>query len=169
MLRQGRTPESITNLLKAGYTATLDEACQREQVDAHRVWLRTRSGLSFNPYQRVAADGDITNDVDFSIKMMGYCRQALAARCVLENHSIRSDDQGPSYDKLYAAMRSFGGPIGFQTATPDKVGDLGATLKWAMQQGAAHVELPISYKTDATPSSLVNINNQLIANANDQS
>ena len=161
-LRQGRTPESVTSLLKAGYTATADELCQRQQVDAHKAWTRTRSGLSFNPYQRITASGATSNDVDFAKQMMGYCRDTLGQRCVLENHSIRStDDQGPLYDQLYAAIKKLGGPIGFQTATPDKIGDMGATLKWAVQQGAAHVELPISYKTDASPASLVSVNRQL--------
>ena len=165
-LRQARTPESVQALLKAGYTAALDEVCQHQQVDAHKVWQRTRSGLSFNPYQRINPDGSANNDVDFSIEMMGYCRQILGERCVLENHSIRStNDQGPLYDKLYDAMKTLGGPIGFQTATPDKIGDLNLTLRWAVAQGAAHVELPISYKTDASPTSLLTYNRQLISNA----
>jgi hypothetical protein len=168
-LRQARTPESVQSLLKAGYTAALDEACHRAQVDAHKVWVHTRSGLSFNPYQRIYADGSSTNDIAFTQQMMGYCRTALAARCVLENHSIRTADQGPLYDQLYAAMKALGGPIGFQTATPDKIGDLSGTLAWAVQQGAAHVELPISYKTDATPTALLTYNNQLNTIASSQS
>jgi hypothetical protein len=35
----------------------------------------------------------------------------------------------------------------------------------AIAVGAAHVELPISYKTDATPTSLLTYNRQLISNA----
>jgi len=160
-LRQARNPDSVTNLLAAGYTATLDEACHRQQVDTHKVWTHTRSGLSFNPYQRIAADGSVSNEVAFSQQMMSYCRQQLGARCVLENHSIRTLDQGPLYDDLYLAIRTLGGPICFQTAAPDRIGDLGGTLKWAVQQGAASVELPSSYRTTASPASLLSYNRQL--------
>jgi hypothetical protein len=153
----------VQSLLKAGYTAALDEACQRAQVDAHKVWVHTRSGLSFNPYQRVNADGSITSDVAFSQQMMTYFRAKLGAGAVLENHSIRTLGQGPSYDKLYAAIHALGGPIAFQTAAPQRIGDLGGTLKWAVQQGASQVELPISYKTDASPASLLTYNRQLNA------
>ena len=84
---------------------------------------------------------------------------------MLENHSIRSTgDQGPLYDQLSTAMATLGGPIGFQTATPDKIGNLNQTLRWAIAQGAAHVELPISHKTNASPTSLLTINRQLINN-----
>src|SRR6266498_3197417 len=144
-----------------GNTGTLDEACPRQQVATHKVWTHTRSGLSFNPYQRIAADGSVSNEVAFSQQMMSYCRQQLGARCVLENHSIRTLDQGPLYDDLYLAIRTLGGPICFQTAAPDRIGDLGGTLKWAVQQGAASVELPSSYRTTASPASLLSYNRQL--------
>ncbi len=169
-LRQGRTPQSVQALLKAGYTATLDEACQHQQVDAHKSWTHTRSGLSFNPYQRINPDASVTNDEAFSELMMRYARQQLGARAVLENHSIRSTfDQGPSYDKLYQAIHALGGPISFQTAAPDRIGNLGATLKWAVGQGAASVELPSTYRTTATPTSLITYNRQLTTIASNNS
>ncbi len=160
-LRQARNQDSVDNLLAAGYTAAADEKCHRVQVDDHKVWEHTRSGLSFNPFQRINPDGSVTNEVAFSQQMMSYCRQQLGARCVLENHSIRTLDQGPLYDDLYKAIRTLGGPIAFQTAAPDRIGDLNGTLKWAVQQGAAQVELPVSYRTTATPTSLVTYNRQL--------
>jgi hypothetical protein len=166
-LRQGRTAQSVQSLLKAGYTTALDQACQHQQVDAHKVWIHTRSGLSLNPYQRINPDGSITNDEAFSEQMMTYFRAQLDQRAVLENHSIRSTfDQGPSYDKLYQAIRSLGGPISFQTAAPQRIGDLDATLAWAVQQGAASVELPISYRTTASPTSMLYYNRQLNVIAN---
>src|SRR6266511_1926658 len=118
-LRQGRTTESVQNLLDAGFTATLDEQCHRDQVNAHKLWTTTRSGLSFNPYQRILADTTIKNDTVFSEQMMDYCRTQLGPRCVLENHSIRdTQNQGPSYDRLYSMLDARGGAIAFQTAAP---------------------------------------------------
>jgi len=51
-------------------------------------------------------------------------------------------------------MRSLGGPIAFQTAAPNRVGSLLGTLKWAVEQGASSVELPVSYRTATNPASL---------------
>jgi len=165
-LRQGRTTESVQNLLDAGFTATLDEQCHRDQVNAHKLWTTTRSGLSFNPYQRILADTTIKNDTVFSEQMMDYCRTQLGPRCVLENHSIRdTQNQGPSYDRLYSMLDARGGAIAFQTAAPDRVGDLNTTLQWAIDHGAANVELPISYRTTATPTTLTAFNRHLNTNA----
>src|SRR6266545_2410003 len=48
-----RTPQSVHMLLSAGYTTSLEQACQHQQIDTHKLWTRPRSGLSFNPYQHV--------------------------------------------------------------------------------------------------------------------
>jgi len=102
----------------------------------------------------------------FSEQMMDYCRAQLTGRCVLENHSIRAvQDQGPSYDRLYSFLDARGGPIAFQTAAPERVGDLGVTLRWAVDHGAANVELPTSYRTTVTPAAILSMNRDLIANA----
>lgn len=160
-LRQGRSPGTIRSLLEAGYSNLADEICQREQVDAHEVWRRTRSGLSFNPYQHVSGDGGVTPDETFTEEMMVYCRHVLEARCVLENHSIRTTGQGRCYQDMYEAMRVLGGAIGFQTAAPSRVGSLTGTLVWAVEQGASSVELPVSYRTDSSPAALAPIDQRL--------
>lgn len=160
-LRQGRTAESVRGLLQAGYTAAADEICHREQVDAHQVWQRTRSGLSLNPYQRISLGGDVSPDEAFTERMIDYCRQALASRCVLENHSIRSTGQSRWYPKLYQAMRAAGVPIAFQTAAPARIGSLMDTLKWAIEQGASSVELPVSYPTELSLQALDPIDQRL--------
>jgi hypothetical protein len=161
MLRQGRTPAAVRSLLKAGYTAAADEACQREQVDAHQVWQRTRSGLSFNPYQRISASGDVSPDEAFTEQMMVYCQRVLAQRCVMENHSIRTRGQAGTYGRMYAVMRQLGGPIAFQTAAPGRIGNLMDTLEWAVQQGASSVELPVSYPTELSLAALGPIDRRL--------
>jgi hypothetical protein len=156
----------VQSLLDAGFTATLDEQCHRDEVDAQKVWVHTRSGLSFNPYQRILADGTIKNDTVFTEQMMDYCRAQLGPRCVLENHSIREvQNQGPSYDRLYSSIDARGGAVAFQTAAPERVGDLGVTLQWAVDHGAANVELPTSYRTTASPAWMLSINQDLKANA----
>ncbi len=162
-LRQGRTPDSVRGLLQAGYTAAADEVCQRQQVEAHQVWQRTRSGLSFNPYQRISSDGNVSPDEVFTEKMMVYCEQMLSSRCVLENHSIRATGQSRWYPKMYEAMRSTGAPIAFQTAAPPRIGNLMDTLEWAIEQGASSVELPSTYPTDLSLDALDPIDARLQA------
>jgi hypothetical protein len=161
-LRQGRSPSTIRNLVRAGYTVAADQACQREQVDQHAVWTRTRSGLSFNPYQRVTSGGDVSPDEAFTEQMMRYCRSKLGAACVLENHSIRTTGQGKLYAQMYQAMRALGGAISFQTAAPSRIGSLLGTIDWAISQRASSVELPVSYR-DSSPSSLRPRNQRLQA------
>jgi hypothetical protein len=160
-LRQGRTSESVRSLIQAGYTDTADEVCQRQQVDAHRVWQRTRSGLSFNPYQRISPAGEVVPDEVFTERMMVYCKQMLSSRCVLENHSIRSRGQNRWYDRMYQAMRALGVPIAFQTAAPTRIGNLMDTLNWAIEQGASSVELPVSYSTASSMAALDPIDQRL--------
>ncbi len=160
-LRQGRTRGSVQSLLRAGYTAGADEVCHRQQVEAHQLWQRTRSGLSFNPYQRISANGDVSPDEEFTEEMMVYCQRMLASRCVMENHSIRTTGQSRWYNKMYEAMRALGGPISFQTAAPARIGSLMETLRWAIEQGASSVELPVSYTSDLSLAALDPIDQRL--------
>lgn len=148
-LRQTSVAANRTALLAAGYTVELDKACHREQVDAHRAWTTTRSGLAFNPAQLVSPTGAALTDDAFTVEMMTYCRTRLGSRCVLENMSIRSPisslDQNPAqprYQRMYDAMSAQGPPLAFQTAVEDRIGDCAATLDWAIARGAASVELP---------------------------
>lgn len=162
-LRQARTtPQSAKALLAAGYSASADETCQKEEIQAATVWKHTRSGLAFNPYQRIQPDGSVVTDERFTEEMMRYCRSVLGPRCVLENHSIRTSGQSSLYPPMYAAIRSFGGPISFQTAAPARVGDLLGTIAWAVSQGACSIELPISYRA-MSPASLAPYNSRLLS------
>jgi len=161
-LRQARRiPATANALLTAGYTDTADESCQKEQVQAATVWKHTRSGLSFNPYQRLHPDGSVTADEKFTEAMMHYCRSLLGARCVLENHSIRTTSQSVWYGPMYAAIKALGGGISYQTAAPNRVGDLIATLAWAAGQGASSVELPVSYRM-VSPSAFAAYNTRFL-------
>lgn len=140
-LRGAYDAQTRTNLLAAGYTTEADRRCQSEQVDAHGVWRTTRSGLAFNPYQRVEPGGALKGDVSVSEELMRYCRSVLAERCVLQNNSIRWPLQEGAYPALYDALARVGPPISFQTAAPKRVQDLGKTLEFAVDRGASAVEV----------------------------
>jgi hypothetical protein len=94
--------------------------------------------------------------------MMTYCRTNLGARCVLENNAIRTPVQA-NYEAMYDRIKAMGPPMSFQTANPNKIGDLLATLTWAAQFGANSVELPSSY-TQQPPSTYVKASEALINN-----
>jgi hypothetical protein len=144
-LRQAGTPETPRALLDAGYSVEADQQCHREQIEAHAVWSQTRSGLAFNPYQRIGADGEVKAELDFPKEMMGYCREVLGSRCVLENYSLSAPLRDGLYQELYPALVAAGQPLAFQTAAASRVGDWRATLAWAVGVGAASVELNRGY------------------------
>lgn len=144
-LRQWGDEATQRNLLAAGYNVDLDAQCQREEIDAHLAWTRTRSGLAFNPYQRISPDATVVADELFTETMMGYCRATLQARCVLENYSIRSLAQDDPYPQMYAALARLGAPLGFQTAAEKRIGDWYQTCSWAVKQGANSIELNRDY------------------------
>lgn len=143
-IRQTADSSSRRALRRAGYTAARDKRCHRQQVAAHRVWKRTRSGLALNPAQLVTATGGRRVDTGFTIAMMRHCRSTLGNRCVLENNSIRSPiaSLGDEYRRMYAAMARLAPGLGFQTATSARMGSCEDTLDWAAQQGASYVEIP---------------------------
>ena len=164
LIRQGSDRAWIRDLLAAGYTDKLDEACQVSQIDAARAWKGTRVSLSFNPYQRVSSAGKVTPDLAFTLRLMDECRARLGQQCVLANNSLRVAEQGQDYPQMYARMKALGAPLMFQTATLAKVGDLKGTLQKAVDLGAAAVELPTGY-TRTTPADLAPFDTALRKNA----
>jgi hypothetical protein len=141
-IRDAADPIAVSALISAGFTVDADQKCHREQILAHQVWVHTRSDLSFNPYQTIG--GGPRSDEAFTNAMMSFCRSTLGARCVLANNSLRTP---PSYPQMYAQMQSLGPPITFQTAVLAKVGNLGATIQYAISLGAASVELPAGFES----------------------
>lgn len=158
-IRDTANPAAVVALLAAGFTVAADQQCHREQILAHQVWTRTRSDLSFNPYQLVGTFG--RSDEAFTEEMMDFCRSTLGARCVLANNSLRTPLQFPD---MYAHMQSLGPPIAFQTAVRAKLGDLGATIQAAISLGAGSVELPTGFES-MTPASMTKYDSGLAANA----
>src|SRR5438445_673179 len=112
-----------------------DHKSHREQIDGHKVWAQTHADVDFSPYQNIERKGVNSVDEGFTESMMDYCRTTLGARCVLENNSIRTPVQA-NYAAMYDRIKQMGPPISFQTANPNKIGDLLTTLMWAAQQGA---------------------------------
>ena len=158
-IRDAKNTASVLALLAAGFTVAADKQCHQEEIAAHRVWVHTRSDLSFNPYQVI--DGSGRTDETFTDQMMDFCRSTLGARCVLANNSLRTPLQFPL---MYAHMHTLGPPIAFQTAVLNKIGDLGATLETAISMGAGSVELPTGF--EALPvATLGGYNDGLRANA----
>lgn len=134
---------SIDNLLAAGFTKALDRTCLQESIDAHRVWVHTRSDLQFAPYQDIEQRGPKAVDDAFTEELMRYCRDSLGQRCVLENNSLRYPPNSPA---LNAAFKALGPPISYQTAAPGRVGDLLEAIRYGIGQGAGSIELPVSYR-----------------------
>jgi hypothetical protein len=154
--------ETVSALLAAGYTIQADENCQMEEIQAAAVWQHTHSDLAFNPYQEIGPDGSTATDEPFTASMMIYCRQTLGTACVLENNSLRTPPQ-PEYMAMYSEMLTLGQPLAFQTATAERIGDLDATLQYAVLLGANSVELPGGYQSLATPASFAATNGALAA------
>lgn len=164
-IRDAADEVSVANLLAAEFDSDQDRECLRRQVEAHQVWRSTRSGLAFNPYQVINQDGTVGVDLEFTVSMMSYCRDMLGERCVLENNSIRWPPFQGRYERMYESMVALGAPISLQTAKPELVGDLAATVEWAVDRGAGAVELPRTYDSLLTPEELEALDAALEGNA----
>lgn len=148
-IRQTSDAGNRKALLAAGYTRAKDKDCHRQQVNAHKVWKRTRSGLALNPAQFMTANGGRVVDDKFTAAIMRHCRDSLGKRCVLENNSIRSpissldpNPDQPHYRRMYRAMLRHSPHRAFQTATSARIGSCARTLDWAGDRNARYVELP---------------------------
>jgi hypothetical protein len=158
---------SRAEFVAAGYTVAADETCQRQEIqEAAAVWHHTRSVLTLNPFQPLTAKPGTTDEA-FTQQMMAYCRKLMGPRCVLENNSIRSPLQGGAYASMYTEIKALGPPIAFQTATMSKVGDLTATLAWAVSEGATSVELPAGFNR-LTPSTFTSFASGFVRQAQAQ-
>ncbi len=170
------------SLVNAGYTKDLDNTCEHEEIDAHKVWTRTRSSIALNPYDNldVATKSFKGTDVSYTGEIMDYCHTTLGARCVLENDSIRegyvggisgtlSSSTAPPtsnpYAFLYWKMNRIGPPLQLQTAaTPERLGSLTATLDGSIKIGANAVELIRNYDSLISVADLTPYSTRLLAN-----
>jgi hypothetical protein len=164
LVRDTSDPQTVSNLLAAGFTFEADQQCLMEEVALGRMWRQTRIGLELNPYKRIEPDGTVVNDEPVTESLMDYCRQQLGQQCVLENNSIRWPPIAGDMGRVYSKMRELGPPIAFHTAIPSRVGDLDQTLLWAQQLGADAVELPSDY-VNSSPTRFDAITRGLQANS----
>jgi hypothetical protein len=162
-MRDATNVATVQALLSAGYSVAADHQCQQDEINAHAVWRKTHSDLSFNPYQVINPDGSHSGDEGFTESMMSYCRNVLGSACVLENNSLRSTESGVML-QMYERMKSFGPPICIQTAVSKRVGDLQSALDFAVSIGANSVELPAGYQADG-PQAFAAVASRLAVNA----
>ena len=163
-IRDVSDPQTVLNLLAAGFTSAQDMTCETSQIDESRAWKRTHLSLSFNPYQEISSAGTARNDETFTEQVMQRCRATLGPQCVLENNSIRSPNL-PQYQAMYDAMQQLGPPIAFQTAVAHKINStLAKTIEWAISVGASSVELPAGYQSLLSPDQLASYTQQLRSN-----
>jgi hypothetical protein len=140
LLRQATNVSNASALSVAGLDESADRACLRAQIEAHAVWASTPSSLALNPYVGPMApspEGSLLVTLDAA----DYCRATLGQRCILANNSIRWPPLGRRYLEMYEAMEVLGAPLEFQTAAPRRIGDVMATVQWAVERGAGSVEL----------------------------
>ena len=164
LIREITDPTTVNNLLAAGYTEAADQACQEAAIAAGQAWTHTHSSIALNPYQIISGSGSVGVDEGFTQSLMAYCRAELGSRCTLGNNSIRSTDLGTQYDQMYAAMKSSGPGLYFQTAQASLVGNLQTTIQWAIAEGANDVELPAGYAGILSTTQLAADNQALVSN-----
>jgi hypothetical protein len=140
-----RTDSSYQVFRANGLTRAADEACLRQQNEAHAVWKHTRSNLALNPYQDVEFN-DGHPDVAFTLAIADHCRQVLGERCSLDNHSIRDYVQDETYEQVYEGIRVRGGHNVVQTANAGRIGDWGKAFDRARWYGFDSIELPNDFE-----------------------
>lgn len=161
LMRQTRSASTVIALEAAGYRTAVDEHQQIQDVAAlGHYWIHTRVGFAFNPYQTVNPN---IQDEAFTQTLIASGRSALGSQLIIENNSLRQSFLSGSglYQTMYAYMSRIGGPIGFQTATLAKVGQIQAVVNGAVAMGAASVELPSGYQAQFTPAQLMSVGRAL--------
>ena len=130
-------PSVINPLIAAGYSDAANRQCLQQGIADYGPWKRTRIVLAVNPFYGTESQG--MGDAQFTIGVMRACRQAIGARCVIDNHDL---DAAPpkSVLPLYAEMTNLGPEIEFQTLreNPD---DFEGTIAKGVAIGASSIEL----------------------------
>lgn len=155
---------SWTALASAGLTTALDEAALAAMIDIHcTTWKSTPQEIACNPYTAPGGNPLIYQT------LLGPARKKYGRIVVLGNNSIRDplSSLGPAYATMYAWIKAQGGSIYFQTATPNRVGNLYTTLQDCLSFGACAVELPTGYAKSPTltQAQAQSVQTQLMANA----
>jgi hypothetical protein len=138
MVRQNNNPQTVTNLLNAGYTSALDNICQHQEIDAAKVFRHTHISISISPYERIDAPGHRVLDNDYAISIAEYCRAVLGPQCVLGNNELGRPifDGGPeAQSPIYQAIKRLGSPIYFQVEANTNRISTGDQMAAAIVQG----------------------------------
>jgi hypothetical protein len=125
-------------LAAPGYSQAADQQTYYTAMDMFSVFKRTRLGLSFNPHQYVKPDGTAGTDTAFTLKVEDDFRARFPSG-IVQNNSIGSPPV-TSYLPMYAHQDG-DKPLSYQTQTAPRIGDLAATIQWAIDQGAHLVEM----------------------------
>jgi hypothetical protein len=165
---------SKQHLLAAGYTDAKYRQCLGNAVgrDYAPFWRNTPLDYSFNPFREIQQIPPAT-DLAFTEATIDTCRTIAGARCVLLNETMAkftpppSPDPGtiPSQAQAYYAMWSYmksrGGEITFQSASPPNLqkawgtnrAGWDAAIQLARGFGASSIELfpPKGNPTCITP------------------
>lgn len=168
-IRQREDQVAVEQMYRLGWTRDRDRQSISACIDIHyEAFKRTFTSLAANPYQDLGMPGGQA-DLAFTLDVCEEFRSVLGGLAVTGNDSIRwppQENNTPGqYPEMHEWIRNAGPPIAYQTATWEKVGDLLATLEWAVGQGCNAVEPPTQYKRELTAEQLAPHNEALIANA----
>jgi hypothetical protein len=153
---------SRTNMIAAGYTDALYQACLASAIrgDYAQAWHNTIVDFSFNPFREID-DTPPQTDLAFTENVMRACRRILKARCALLDEALAKYTPPPSpqpsqtpstaqnYYAMWNYMQSLGGEVTFQTAAPPNLltawgsnsTGWNSAISLAHQFGASSVEL----------------------------
>lgn len=130
-------PSVMNPLVAAGYTDAAYRQCLQQGIADYAPWKRSRIVLAVNPFH--GSDSPPMGDAQFTIGVMRACRQAIGARCVLDNHDLDATPPNAVLP-LYAEMTSLGPEIEFQTFRENPV-DFEGTIAKGVAIGASSIEL----------------------------
>jgi hypothetical protein len=156
------------NLRAAGYTRELDVAAWDAMLGAHTAYRRTRTGIAFNPYQYVKADGSAGVDVAQSLAFMDRARAVLGRLAVLQNNSLDDPASNTATETaLYSGIAARGGPISFQTVAASRMtssAQVANLCAYAVSLGASSLEFsPSGWQAYMTQAQAAAVNAQLAA------
>jgi hypothetical protein len=116
-------------------------------VKAHTAWKTTTTDIDFSPFPVIDATGyHGVDDMQWTIAQIAAARQVLGVRAGLQNNALSTDKlANAQFKQLYAAFKSAGSPIVFQTAARSRLGDPQQTVQGGVSYGAGSIELPQGY------------------------
>jgi hypothetical protein len=153
---------SKEHLINAGYTDAKYRQCLSSAVgrDYAPFWHQTPLDYSFNPFREIQPTPPET-DLAFTEATIDKCRTAIGERCVLLNETMAKFTPPPSpapgatpstaqaYYEMWSYMKSRGGEITFQSASPPNLlaawatnrAGWNAAVQLASGFGASSIEL----------------------------